>query len=82
MNAEGLSRAARLEVELVDELERPLPGYAASDAVPLEDSALNASVFWKGRTALPENEAFRIKARFEGEKRASIRLYAMYVGGR
>ena len=47
VNAEGLSSDARLRVELLDEREKPLPGYSGDSSMLLERSGVRLPVTWK-----------------------------------
>jgi hypothetical protein len=80
INADGLSPDARLRVELLDELENPLPGYSGDNAGTLQQSGLRAKVSWKTNEQIPDLQIpFKIKVSFEGERAGSIKFYSLYV---
>ncbi len=80
VNAEGLSPDASLRIELVDDLERPLPAYAGENAAIVRDSGVRSGVRWpRGGGVGPLERPFRVRVSFEGPRRDQIRLYAMYV---
>ena len=81
VNADGLSPEARLRIELLDALERPLPGYAGDQAAVVCESGLRTRVSWPGRDHNSNLDApCKIKIAFEGQARQTIRFYALYVG--
>ena len=80
VNAAGLSPAARLRVELLDELERPLPGYSGENAAVVDKSGLRVPVTWPGRDRVEgEGAPFKIKVHFEGPDVEAPRVYALYL---
>ena len=82
INADGLSADARLRVELLDALERPLPGYSGGEAAIVEQSALRTPISWGGEERIADlGTAFKINVTFEGRRRQDIRVYALYLGG-
>ena len=81
INAEGLSPRGRLRVELLDELERPLPAYSGDHAAILERSGFRERLSWKGKGQIETPQRFRIKVSFEGPQREAIKFYALYVSG-
>jgi hypothetical protein len=73
VNVDGLSEEAVLRVEVIDALERPVPGFGAKTRqsgfqVPLDLGDLKK---------LPEK--VRLRVLFEGAKRSEIRLSAIYA---
>jgi hypothetical protein len=76
LNAEGLGPEAALRVELLDDQERPLPGYAGAQAAVVRTSGFQTPVRWPGDAALPGR--VRVRIVFEGERRGDIRLSAIY----
>ncbi len=77
VNADGLGDDARLRIELLDHLERPLAAYAGANAATVTCGGYQTPVEWKRREALPER--VRLHVVFEGGHRARIRLSAIYV---
>ena len=80
LNADGLSPDASLRVELLDELERPLPGYSGPNAAVVTEPGVRVRVRWpSGNVAEHHGRPFRLRVSFEGAKRDRIRLYALYL---
>jgi hypothetical protein len=81
VNADGLSSEARLRVDLLDELENPIPGYSGEGAALVERAGFDEAVAWRGtnRIAAPRGP-LKIRVRFEGARAQTIRLYALYLG--
>lgn len=80
LNADGLGDRAALRIELLDDLERPLAGFAGRDAAVVRESGFHAAVSWGSQdpiVGLPDR--IRIKATFEGPERTQIRFSALYV---
>src|SRR5262249_33952765 len=80
-NVDGLSRDAVLRVELLDELELPIPAYSGANAAVVRESGLAQRVAWPGKDRIEGLSApFKIRVRFEGSGAPAIRFYALYVG--
>lgn len=77
INADGLGAEARLRIELLDHLERPIADYASENAAIVTRSGFQTAVEWKQSSALPDR--VRLRVVFEGSRRAEIRLSAIYV---
>jgi hypothetical protein len=76
VNADGLGDRAFLRIELLDALEKPLPGYSAE----VRQSGFQTPVNWasaRDANGLPESVKLRVV--FEGVSKTSIRLSAIYV---
>lgn len=76
LNADGLGAEAWLRIELLDDKERPLPGFSTV----VRQSGFHTPIAWNGKQAvvgLPER--IRIKATFEGEQNTKIRFSALYI---
>ncbi|MEQ1862439.1 MAG: hypothetical protein ABMA13_21180 [Chthoniobacteraceae bacterium] len=73
LNADGLGAEAALRVELLDHLERPLPGYSAV----VRESGFQTPIPFAAGEALPER--VRVRVVFEGAKRTGIRFSAIYL---
>jgi hypothetical protein len=81
LNATGLGEDSRLEVEILDERFRPIPGLAAADMLPLVGrEGLRLPVAWRGRDSLAGvNQPVRVRVNFTGRDADKVRLYAIYV---
>ncbi len=81
LNATGLGADSRLEVEILDERFRPLPGYTAADMLPVaEKDGLRLPVAWRGGDRLTGvDQPFRVRVNFTGRDADQARLYAIYV---
>jgi hypothetical protein len=73
INADGLGAEAALRIELLDHLERPIPGRRAV----VRQNGFQTPVEWTEESKLPER--VRLQVVFEGVRRADIRLSAIYV---
>ena len=79
-NADGLGPEAHLRVALLDEYERPIPGFSGENAAVVRTSGFQTPVLWaKQRRPGELPERFRIKVTFEGAQRDKIRLSALYI---
>ncbi len=80
LNADGLGNEAALRIELLDHLEKPIPGYSGKDAALLTQSGFQVPISWNGSTVVRDlPERVRIHVIFEGSKRTDIRFSAIYV---
>jgi hypothetical protein len=80
VNADGLSAQSRLRIELLDALERPLPGYSGPDAAVMQQCGVQQPVRWPHSPAPPAaNTDTRVRITFEGPRREEARFYALYV---
>lgn len=77
VNAEGLGDEAALRVELLDHLERPLPGFSGEDAALIRENSFHTPITWQGKAPLPDRIKLRVV--FEGARRTDIRLSALYA---
>jgi len=70
VNASGLSAESRLEVEILDEQFRPLPGYAAAEFVAFKDaSGFRLPAAWQGKDSLAGlGQRFRVRVNFTGRE--------------
>ena len=76
----GLGAQADLKIELLDNHERPLPGFSGKDAAVVRQNGFHTPLSWKGQEAiagLPDR--IRLKVTFEGERKTGIRFSALYV---
>ncbi|MCX6899191.1 MAG: hypothetical protein NT105_10860 [Verrucomicrobia bacterium] len=80
LNADGLSAQANLKIELLDNHERPLPGFSGKAAAIVRQSGFHTPISWNRQEAiagLPDR--IRLKVTFEGEQKTKIRFSALYV---
>lgn len=73
INADGLGAEAALHIELLDHLERPIPGRTAI----VRQSGFQTPIAWNEESDLPDR--IRLHIVFEGAKRSDIRLSAIYI---
>ena len=79
VNASGLSRDARLRLELLDELGKGLQGYSGTDGAVVGQDSVAEQVRWSNGH-LPRGQGpYRLRIHFEGTDNSSIRFYAAYV---
>jgi hypothetical protein len=80
LNADGLGAEADLKIELLDDRERPLPGFSGKNAAIVRQSGFHMPISWNGQetiAGLPDR--IRLKVTFEGEQNTKIRFSALYV---
>jgi len=80
VNADGLGDEAGLKVELLDSLEKGLPGYSCADAAIVKTSGFQTPVLWstpESKGKLPDQVCLRVT--FEGKRNTQIRLSAVYL---
>ncbi len=80
VNADGLGNEAALKVELLDENEKPVPGYSGSNAAIVRQSGFQTLIEWSGKRelrSLPERICVRVT--FEGNRKPDIRVSALYI---
>ena len=82
VNADGIAEDASLRVELLDELERPLPAFSGERGGIVQQSGLKSPVLWDGEEQMRGlQDPFKIKVTFAGGNRSALKFYALYVGG-
>lgn len=81
LNASGLGPDAQLQVAILDEQFRPIPGYDVGDCVPSESKGdFHLPVSWRGHESLAGlHQRFRVRVNFAGRDSGKARLYAIYV---
>lgn len=80
LNADGLGAEAALRIELLDHLERPVPGCSGKDAAVLRQSGFQTPIVWnRPSNAGDLPERIRLHVSFEGKKRTDIRFSAIYI---
>lgn len=77
VNASGLGSESKLRIELLDEQENALPGFAGEGAAWVSQDGFQVPIEWKASGPLPER--VRLRVVFEGAKNLTSRLHAMYV---
>ena len=82
INVEGASARNPVRVELLDALDRPIPGYSGGSAAVVKSSGTRANVTWHtsggGLITLGEPFAARVELPAAGD----VRVYALYVEGK
>ncbi len=80
LNVDGLGEHSSLSCAVLDEFQRPLPGYAAADCVAPETSGLRQRVRWKAREAISApGGRIRLQVSFGGVRPEDVQLYALYL---
>jgi len=79
VNVEGVSPDRPLIVELLDELDRPLPGYSGAASAKVAAPGVHQEVVWPVAQAPdgPRDREFSVRAAFPPS--GDVRLYAIYV---
>jgi len=77
VNAEGLSPQSPLTVELLDDADRPIPGFSGAGAAKLTVSGTELKVIWPESESnrLPEHQAFAVRVSFPDQ--GDERVYAL-----
>lgn len=82
-NATGLSEDAWVKVELLDELERPIPAYSGENAARLDSNGFRQHVSWQGNEGIEgSSKPVKIQATYQGEDKKAIKIHALYVSKR
>jgi len=81
VNAEGVTPASPLRVELLDMQHRPLAGYAGEACVPLSAGGLRLPVRWREREEIAglAGQPFKVKVTLAGGLDAAQKVYAVYM---
>lgn len=80
LNADGLGKEATLKIELLDAMEKPLPGYSGKEAAIMRTSGFQSPVAWGGKSEVPGlPERIRVRVTFEGKRNTDIRFSALYL---
>jgi hypothetical protein len=74
VNLDDVTSEKPLQIALVDDAERPLPGYTAK----LSQNGLKVAVGWSAKKLLPANTNFRVKVTWPAGV-DSAKLYAVYI---
>jgi hypothetical protein len=79
LNVEGVSAEAPLLVELLDERDRPMSGYAGAATARVEVNGIGVDVSWPGShpSRLPTGQPWAVKVTYPAKSAA--RIYAVYV---
>jgi hypothetical protein len=78
INAEGVTDDLPLTVELLDEFDRPIPGYFGKDAAKITTSGIQQPVKWPAQAdgRSPRNREVAVRVSFPDSEK--VRLYAIY----
>ncbi len=80
INADGLSENTYLQLELLDEQLRSIPGYSGNDSALIKKGGLRQAVSWKGNRDLKNfNYPIRIRISYMGLRPEDVRVYAIYL---
>ncbi|MBI4626388.1 MAG: hypothetical protein HY736_24615 [Verrucomicrobia bacterium] len=79
LNVDGVSAETPLRVELLDNRDRPLPGYAGTAAARVATNGTGVDVVWPGARGgvLPVGQPFAVKVTFPAGSTA--RVFTVYV---
>lgn len=78
VNVEGVSTENPLKVELVDEFDKPLPGYSGKDAARITQPGTRTPIIWSGNNPLPAGK--KLAARVTFPHSTETKFYALYAG--
>jgi hypothetical protein len=80
INAEGLGPEAALRIELLDEREKPLPGYSGAQAAIVRTSGFQTPVTWGEKPTIAGTpNKIRARVTFDGKRKTEIRFSALYL---
>ena len=80
LNADGLGDDAALRIELLDDLERPLPGYSGADAAVERTRGFQTPIAWNGKTSVRDlPDRFRVHPELTRTDNTDIRFSAIYL---
>ena len=77
LNVGGTDDPSALSVELLDQWERPVPGFSAGEIAPLPGTGVQVPVAWRGAATLPAGGPYRLKVGISETDRSSLELYAL-----
>ena len=77
INVDNVSSSAPLTVELVDHLDRPIPGYSGTAAAVVQTNGVKVEVIWPQKNYLPAKKTFAIRVNYPVTSTA--KLYALYI---
>jgi hypothetical protein len=80
INVAGVTPDSPVTVELLDDLDRPLPDYAGENAAVISTESLHGTVTWPKLKSheLPKGKAVALRVNFPANSKANV--YALYVG--
>lgn len=79
VNVEGVSPAMPLTIELLDDRDRPIPGFSGADAAKVTVSGIRQKVIWPAdKVSLPA-AVRRLALKIDFPADADVRLYAVYA---
>jgi hypothetical protein len=79
INVSGVSKAAPITVELLDDEDRPIPGYSAQAAARIFKEGVGEPIVWPhtSQNAVAHDKPFAVRVHFPDND--SARLYVIYV---
>lgn len=79
VNVDGVSRENPLRVELLDESDRPIPGYSGPDAAMIAGAGTRQEIAWPktNKGLLQPSGPFSVKVEFPAA--GDVRVYALYL---
>lgn len=80
VNLEGVSQDRPLMVELLDEFDRPLPGYSGDQAAQVTQPGTRTPVVFPGQqnSTLPAGKPLALRVTFPDSE--EVKVYALYAG--
>ena len=80
LNADDVSSASPLLVELLDEQVRPIADYTAADCLPVTESGLRVPVRWRSREMIPGLAGrFKVRVILAAGGEEQQKVYAVYL---
>jgi hypothetical protein len=82
LNVDHLGEGASARVVVLDEADRPLPGYGEAEAKPIVTSSVRQAVRWQEReTIVADGGPVTIRVTLHPTASKVPRLYAVYIAG-
>ncbi|MEQ9407645.1 MAG: hypothetical protein RIK87_07945 [Fuerstiella sp.] len=78
VNVDQVAAETPLTVELLDEFDRPIPGFSGDAAASVAEAGVRIPVAWS--QPIPPETTFSVRVTFPAS--GDARLYAVYVGGK
>lgn len=77
INVDEVGANAPIHIELLDHLDRPIPGYSGAEAAMVTSNGVQIQVNWSGKSYLPASKKLAVKVKFPVGSKAKV--YALYL---
>ena len=79
VNVEGVSPSSPLTVELLDDRDRPIPGFSGADAARIAGAGARQKAIWPAKNASLPAGRRRLALKISFPADGDVRLYAVYA---